>query len=334
MGSRVQSADPRGASQEPRYSSTIYHFADVLSEDAFAGFGVGALQAFRNTHGRIEDTVMCSYCQASVNGWSAVEVRPPERSVLWAERETNDIQLVLCPSCGWFRYTVHKWLSGDQSPQVIDVVATLRKGLTDTAPSMELHRYLDKKWNARKDLSAGRAEELVAAVFKEYLDCEVIYTSNGVYAPDGGIDFVLVNSDRGIEYAFQVKRRLVNTPECIRHVREFIGAVATSKYRHAYYVTTADRFTGAATAAVSSGDSHLRTHDIELQLVDGCALRSLLRKKSVVPATIKALRSWFGQDSVWNGNMTIEDVISLSFKAVRSAQNLQGKGASGADGTS
>ena len=55
-----------------------------------------------------------------------------------------------------------------------------------------------------KELTAARAEQAIAAIFREHLKCEVIYTSNGVYTPDGGIDFVLVNSERGLEYAFQV----------------------------------------------------------------------------------------------------------------------------------
>lgn len=151
-------------------------------------------------------------------------------------------------------------------------------------------------------------------MFREHLDCEIIYVTNGVYAPDGGIDFVLINTQNGLEYAFQVKRRLTDAPERVHEVREFIGAVALSKYEHAYYVTTADRFTSAVEREFETGVSELRKHNIQATLVDADALRTILRSKTAVKSTKQLFRGYFRGDSIWNKDKTREEMLSTAFQ--------------------
>jgi hypothetical protein len=157
-----------------------------------------------------------------------------------------------------------------------------------------------RNWGDRKLITAGQAEALVADVFRDVLDAEVFYSSNGVYAPDGGIDFVLVQTASGIEYAFQVKRRLTDRPECVEEVRAFLGAVASSHYSHAFYVTTSPRFTSAAQEELKSGGVHLAQHGIQIELVDGERLSAFLRQGATVSKPFSDLWQRFqGIDAPW-----------------------------------
>jgi hypothetical protein len=298
---------------------SVFHFFEAKSAQAFGAIGRPEFDAFLKECGDYDDTVQCPFCQSSVGKWSTYE--PREESIYYGDpyteeiAEDKDIDLATCSVCGWFRYRVAGWAHGDYFPVITHSVATLGKNLVGhyPGPFIELDKYLNKNWSERKDLTAGRAEQLIASIFKAHLDCEIIYTTNGVYTPDGGIDFVLVNSNSGIEYAFQLKRRLVDSSERIQHVREFIGAIASSPYKYAYYVTTADRFTKSAEMEIERNALNLAARDIRLSLVDGNSLRALLKEKKAVSATAKSIRAWFRKNSVWSGNKSLDQMISEAF---------------------
>ena len=130
----------------------------------------------------------------------------------------------------------------------------------------------------------------------------MFYTSNGVYSKDGGIDFVLVNSEKGIECAFQVKRRLTGKPEPIRYVREFLGAVAMSPYDKCYYVTTSSRFTQSG-SQVLSAQPFLQHRQIECHLVNGKHLLQLLRTTRIKNELKKKIISQYRSYSKYDWSM-------------------------------
>jgi len=295
----------------------VFRFLNTNSVHEFGESDRGEFDEFIQKCGDIETNDQCQYCGAAASKWRTSEERCPEyNGPSWRDAEAKDIDLVVCSVCGWFRYRVLGWMSDDQYPMVTHAIATLGNDSSGNyvTPIVELDQYLKMNWNDRKELSAGRAEQLIAEVFKEHLNCEVIYTTNGVYSPDGGIDFVLINSNAGIEYAFQVKRRLADSPERIQPVREFIGAVASSRYKHGFYVTTAERFTKSTRKELASTVSNLAARDMHLTLVDGDVLRSLLKQKKAASATVRTIRHWFRPDSVWNGTKNLDQMISEAFQ--------------------
>jgi hypothetical protein len=296
--------------------NNVFHFFAEESAHAFGDGGKPEYISFIKACGDYGDTVQCPYCQSRITKWRTKESR--DQSIYYGDpyleeiAEEKDIGLAICSVCGWFRYKVEGWARDDWFPMITHFVATLEKELVGhyPGPFIELDGYLKRHWDERKDLTAGHAEQLIASIFKAHLDCDIIYTTNGVYTPDGGIDFVLVNSKSGIEYAFQVRRRLVDSPERVQPVREFIGAIASSTYKYAYYVTTADRFTRSVEMELKSNTPNLIARDIRLSLVDGNSLRSLLNEKTAVSATAKRIRSLFYKPAAWKREKGL-DTISL-----------------------
>jgi restriction endonuclease Mrr len=140
----------------------------------------------------------------------------------------------------------------------------------------ELEKQLTRQVSDRKELSPGRAEDLVAGVFSEHLNSKIHYTTNGVYTPDGGIDFVLVETNTGIEYAFQVKRRLTDKAERVQPIREFIGAVALQGYNHGYFVTFAPRLTKTIEKELEQGRESLSKKGMSIEVIDGKTLYDVI----------------------------------------------------------
>jgi hypothetical protein len=190
----------------------------------------------------------------------------------------KDTHLLLCPRCVWFRGSSH-YMTGNGDIYATQYYSSYQKSDADisTLPLARLEQHLARQWADWKELTPGQAENLVAGVFAEHLDAQVHYTTDGVYSPDGGIDFVLVETNTGLEYAFQVKRRLTADPERIQPIREFIGAMAVQGYDRGYYVTFAPRMTKAAQQEVKRGQTQLLKHGLSIDVIDGTQLRDLLR---------------------------------------------------------
>jgi restriction endonuclease len=262
------------------------------SGDIEAEKRVSKLERFLSIYGNIGSVSSCFYCSGSTLLWKTHE-DPEHREPDSYNEAINAIKLAICRSCGWYRYTIEDFQ--DAYIIVSHHVATLsgEKRNIDDTPLHELKRYLSKNWSERKLISAGRAEELVADIFREHLDCEIEYTTNGVYHSDGGIDFVLVNTATGIRYAFQVKRRLTDSPERVQPVREFIDSVAQSHFNHGFFVTTADRFTQYTKDELSAKRPLLELRDIKLTLVDGGRLLDLMKQQAVTPETAQIIQDYF-----------------------------------------
>lgn len=189
----------------------------------------------------------------------------------------TDTHMVICPNCMWFR--AKSVYMHDQDTYVTDYFGTYQERTSGLSalPIERIEAHLARKWEDWKELTAGQAEDLVAGVFAEHMDAKVHYTTNGVYSPDGGIDFVLVETQTGLEYAFQVKRRLTDKPESVRPIREFIGGVALHGYERGYFVTFAPRTTKAAEQEVKQGRASLARRGLSIQVIDGSRLYDILR---------------------------------------------------------
>ena len=123
------------------------------------------------------------------------------------------------------------------------------------------------------------------------------YLSDGVYAPDGGIDFVLVEGDSGLSTAFQIKRRISHKSESVIPVREFIGSLLLQNYSKGCYVTFADQFSKACRAELSRGAEFLASKNLTVELVDGDRLNYILRQHKQAHLANHPLRTENGNPS-------------------------------------
>lgn len=279
----------------------VYTYTNRVSASALGDDGREEFNVLLSIHKDIISVFDCPFCNTRLKRWACGHIQDVRDYVLrdWDFDRVGYI-LIICPSCGWYRYRSVD-LSDLMAAIAAHSVALLSKVdvFSESAPIAEVRRYLSKHWDERTLLTPSTTEKLVEDIFKEHLDCETHYITNGVYTPDGGIDFVLVNSNLGIEYAFQVKRRLNDKPERIIEVREFIGALASSPYLHGYYVTTAENYTKSAYKEIKQSEGNLLNHNISVEIVDGTRLFDLLHSLNNWPHTAKILADLFSDIGPW-----------------------------------
>jgi hypothetical protein len=234
--------------------------------------------------GPIHEATECNFCNSAIASYCLQEV-------FYTNPETGDQQaggtdILVCYQCGWYRRERKTSLTLLALPSIDSEVACLERQeiSDDTVPLEVLRAHLARHWGDRKHITPGQAEKLVADIFREHLDGEVLYTTNGVYTPDGGIDFVIVCSERGVVSAFQVKRRQTDSAESVTEVRSFLGALARSPFSQGYFVTTAPRFTRAAIEEGVKTGEILRRRGLSLEIVDGTALHRILLSKADRPS--------------------------------------------------
>jgi len=256
--------------------------------------------------GAIYELQNCLFCNNTIGHFHTE--RPIEgehgfgRPILSDFEPHETIYLVVCDQCGWHRCQKHWFFTSPIFPICVatSVVLQKKKVSDPEVPLDELRNYLSRNWSARRELSPGKAEDIVANIFKDHFDGEIHYTTNGVYSPDGGIDFVIAQSSLGIEYAFQVKRRLTDKPECIQNVRAFVGAVAASSYSRGYYVTTTPRFTSSAVREMEERRENLNNHKLNIELIDGSKLFDILKSRACSKPSFESLKNHIeGPESEW-----------------------------------
>ena len=220
----------------------------------------------------------------------------------------NDVQhissvsiLCLCHVCGW-------WQIRQEFDMLIEgrpVIANWAYQYSSTLETIDitkndvlvndLRKHLMTRWDDRKLISAGKAEELVRSILKDHLRCDVFSATANTNAPDGGVDLHVCSKSGDIIAAVQVKRRITRNVEPVDKVRDFVGALVVNNLKKGIYVTTADSFSGPAKEISTS--TGLRNHKLELQLVDGHKLFEIL-KATTAPASLK-LPQGLKDDTVW-----------------------------------
>ncbi len=209
----------------------------------------------------------CKYCGGEISCWGG-SFKLLEYDTDWFHR------LEICVSCLHWRYTYLDWWSDSQT--CAHAILKRFRIDSDEIPLERLKYELLNNWHLSKNISAKRAEDLIANIFSEHFECEVEYLTDSVYSPDKGIDFVLISKANNQQIAFQVKRRMTNKSESVIPVRAFLGAVANSYFKHAIYVTTAKTFSRVVRGEFSQKD-FLSTRNINLTLVDGTRLLEILK---------------------------------------------------------
>ena len=212
----------------------------------------------------------CPYC-----GTTLQHVEGPAASRFPVER----VEFRLCRGCGW--WDAEESLVLDQEAGSNHYVAksihrrpVLREfsvGAGD-APLEGLIRHIASHPDELRDISPRQLEDLVGAVFGEYMDCEAIHVGG---PNDEGVDLLLVGGDQ--KYAVQVKRRYRDAAEAVSGVREFIGAMLLQGIIRGLFVTTANRYSPQAEAAARKAEEKGIVECIKLydatKLVDVCKLQ-------------------------------------------------------------
>jgi hypothetical protein len=192
--------------------------------------------------------------------------------LLFVRYETGEYErykhLYFCDRCHWWRL-IDEFCDDEGNTRHIDQFWSLLKKFSISAndiPINILKSYLSRKYSDVTLISAQKAEELVASIFRECLGpCEVSYFQGSTYAPDEGIDLVVIQADAGLT-AVQVKRRVNKKVEPIESVRAFVAALILKGFRKGVYVTLASTFSKQTTEiAVNPG---LKNLGLELQLVN------------------------------------------------------------------
>jgi restriction system protein len=191
--------------------------------------------------------------------------------------------LYFCEQCNWWR-RLDEFCNDDDRTLSMDHTWAILKELpvsSNDVPIELLRKHLAKNFADVREISSQKAEELVAAVFREsFGPCEVNYFRGSTFSQDGGIDLVVVQADRGPS-AIQVKRRPSGKTEDVENVRSFVGAVIMNGFRSGVYVSLASRFSSQAMAV--SRNPHLRDLGIEIQLLDSTRFYDLLMSLSPHP---------------------------------------------------
>jgi restriction system protein len=276
-----------------------FFYEDHISE----GFDVFSYEAGLIGEPKITDTpTECVYCSRPlyryVSMYDNTETAYPYPA--YTDRTDASIhRLYVCYDCGWWWDQQERF---NESNDYFSDSAVLRSFdiCSNSIPLETIRSYLLQKWGDRRHISAQKAEELVASVFKEHMDCEILYLTDHVYAPDGGIDFVLINNTSGERFAVQVKRRQTDQPESVQEVLKFVGALVRQDYSNGLFVTTADRFTRPAREAELAPE--LKKRNIFLKLYDGSNLFELLKlytqpKPRNLPRQLTIPDKWIAVDN-------------------------------------
>ena len=212
----------------------------------------------------------CHYCNSLL---STEELKGDGKTV-------RSIYLQVCPNCGWWNtdqelYSEYDSISEGDIARSIPRRGNLRQFTVSgsDAPIEALRQHLARHPEQLFLISPTKLEHLVSEVFADFMHCEAIHVGG---PHDGGIDIILVNSAH-CRYVIQVKRR--SSPaavESVSGIREFVGAMILRGALRGIYVTTATRYSAAATATATAAKQRDVVQFLELvdsaKLIEICGL--------------------------------------------------------------
>lgn len=164
----------------------------------------------------------------------------------------------VCFNCGWWWTSILPEHSYSRAYWKSGVLFKL-----DNAPTLLENGIFEITKNTSKlfQMNPTKFEQFVGGILSEHLDCQVVHTGK---SNDGGIDLMLMDSEKGI-IPIQVKRReKPNSKETVSLIREFRGAFLYRDYKQGMIVTTAGDFTKQAKHEATPKDIATNFQGIEL----------------------------------------------------------------------
>ncbi len=189
-------------------------------------------------------------------------------------------EVAVCEKCGW-------WYAIEDADQCNDGYAANYSAIIETfdltsskTPIEILETELSKNIKKIHNIDAKKMEDLVSDILKGIHDCEVHQLG---YTRDGGIDLILLKSDKPI--AVQVKRRsLSRKTESVSEIRNFLAAAQLKQFKHLMFVTTANKYSSEAEEAANKA--------IDLKLVNSFELISIDKLNNLLHDANLGNKSW------------------------------------------
>lgn len=189
------------------------------------------------------------------------------------------IVLRVCPNCRWWDFEEElicekEAATGSYWAKSVHRRAILREYSIagSDAPIESLQEHIARHPNQLSQISPERLEQLVGAVFSEYMSCEAIHVGG---PNDNGIDLILIDGNR--RYVVQVKRRQSQRKaEAVSGIREFLGAMVLDGTMKGLFVSTAPHFSENAVGTARKARQRGIVEYIDLvsaqRLIDVCKL--------------------------------------------------------------
>jgi hypothetical protein len=226
----------------------------------------------------------CPLCKAPIAKQDlrqTVDTADYELKLSEVNQSLKCFSLVSCSLCGWWQVrrfvNDHEDRNHGEAAYISSIVKQFDVS-SYNAPLVALAHHLRIVSDDIFDVHFSKMEELVGAVLREHIDCEVVHCGR---SGDRGIDLLLVLSNEVIPV--QVKRRIhPGALEPVSTVREMLGVMFRDHYKKAILVTTAERYSKSGQRDVmdvlSSGTAD------QIELIDRARFASLLRQYFRVPA--------------------------------------------------
>lgn len=210
--------------------------------------GIVNFKNVENTLDNVEKKVgYCPFCKKIIN--NSIYYKQNNK-ISWC-RAIEYESVNQCPECGWWE---HKYtFSSDEIDEGIRATtvelsqAVLRRynDNSKSVPIQVLNKYITQNPEKIYGINDKKMEELVACVFKDFFDSEIMIVGK---SHDGGKDLILID---GEEKTFvQVKRRTqASKVEPVSSIRDLIGASILGDAKSCIFVSTADHFSKNAVNA-------------------------------------------------------------------------------------
>ena len=183
-----------------------------------------------------------------------------------------------CPKCGWWQL----WRTRRSYPSIMveDVIHDTFFGVSHVFGNKggeiihEVADLIDREHRCFSRVSPKQLERSIAEVYRHFYGFSEVRHVGG--PNDQGIDVLCIEGDETL--LLQVKRRTDGKAESVSTVRDLIGAYAlkfddlSTKYHSARIMTTAERFSPQARAAVDK--IRLSTFNLEISLHGYNALKA------------------------------------------------------------
>ncbi len=249
-----------------------------------------------------------------------------------AKSKSTELCLLLCPTCGWWH--LHQncrltTLDGRQSTsrwwELHHAILTEIDLQSPEIPIEQLRLHLQRHWRDRIHITAQQAEEVIAAVLKDFYGGEILRLTANANTPDGGIDLIVVSNGGLVKRAIQIKRRITRDVEPISDVRNFVGAMILTGNKTGAFVTTASRFSKDASQLPKN--ANLTKHRLSLDLIDGERLLELLEHTNAT--TGSKLPEPITSDLQWTNNrgdsFTISELLFHDLSRIQAPITREGR---------
>ncbi len=204
-----------------------------------------------------------------------------------------------CPKCGWWRLEHHQRL-GLMDPFSRTYYRGILKKFdikSDRIPIELLRDYLNTRYDDIHLISPSQFEHIVRDVFSDFYQCEVKYFKGKTYSRDGGIDLIMLQTEKGPK-AIQVKRRSYSEKgEPVNIIREFLGAIFLQNYKCGIFVTTGHFTKYSERTAITASEK-----GVKIELVDVRGFKEILNETcqatTFINAYLGAIRELYQKNSM------------------------------------